>query len=292
MKNILTIAIFFFTITGFAQIKGNGKIISKTFSLDKIEAIKINLYAKVNIDCKAENGVTIQTDENLIGLIDKTVNNGQLHLSQKKWIQASQNIKITIGAPFLQQIETGTHDVTFLKNINNENLTVIAPIGTLTLSGKTENLALNAKNASVDASKLIAENGIITITGSSKSIVNVLNVLTSLLSKNARFQLVNTPKKWIRDTNNLTKKVSFNDDIKWINIKIKNNSWNRNKLVVVGFKKDGSQFSYGFAMMPGASKNERWTTGTKIYKEKKLGNRILLVTITKEDENKVVKLFD
>ncbi len=292
MKKIIIIAIFFLSILGFAQTKGNEKIISKTFALDNIEAIKINLYAKVVIDCNAKNEITIKTDENLIPLIDTTVENGVLHLNQKEWIQASEKIKITIGAPSLTKIETGTHDKTIVKNINNEHLEVISPIGNISLFGKTKNLDLTAKNAFVNASKLIAENGTVTITGSSKSAVNVVNTLTSILSKNARFQVVNTQKKIIGNANDLNEKVSLSPDIKWVKIKIKNNSWNRNKLVVVGPKKDGSQFSYGFAMMPGATKNERWTIGTKVYKETRLGNKKLLTTIGKENENQIVKLFD
>ena len=60
---------------------------------------------------------------------------------------------------------------------------------------------------------------------------------------------------------------------------------------MVGPKKDGSTFSYGFPMMLRSSKSEKWPVGTKIYKEGKLGNRKLLITITAIDEGQVVKLF-
>ncbi len=61
---------------------------------------------------------------------------------------------------------------------------------------------------------------------------------------------------------------------------------------MVGPKKNGGRFSYGFPMMPGFSKKERWTTGTKVYKVNKIGIRKLLVTIKSEDEGKTVKLFN
>ncbi len=79
---------------------------------------------------------------------------------------------------------------------------------------------------------------------------------------------------------------------KYINLKIKNNSWSRKHFVVVGTKPNGRNFSYGFPMMPGAVKKERWTVGTKVYKENSLGMRNLLVTLTEEDEGQTVELFN
>ncbi|MDT0557469.1 hypothetical protein RM697_02340 [Ichthyenterobacterium sp. W332] len=80
-------------------------------------------------------------------------------------------------------------------------------------------------------------------------------------------------------------------NIQWINFKIKNNSKNRNHFVVKGPKAEGSKFGYGFPMMPYEKRKEKWSVGTKIYKENKLGFRKLLVTITANDEGKVVNLF-
>jgi hypothetical protein len=289
MKKIMIIALFLLNSIGFAQIKGNKNIVTKTFDLDKIEVVKINLYAKVTIDCNLENKITIKTDENLLKHIDKNVKNGILSLNQLKWIRASQKIEITIGAPFLKEIETGTHEITVLENFKNKSLKIIAKIGNIKVSGKTENLIIYAKNGTVNAANLKTENAFVNITGDSKTNIFVLNELETKLSENARLKLLNTPKKIIGNLNN--KKSFANTDLKWINITLKNNSWNRHKLVVVGPKKDGSTFSYGFAMMPKTTKKERWTVGSKIYKSTSLGAKKLLATVTKENENNLIKLF-
>ncbi len=81
------------------------------------------------------------------------------------------------------------------------------------------------------------------------------------------------------------------DTPKFINFKIENNSFNRNYFVVIGPKPNGRKFSYGFPMMPQATRKEYWTTGTKVYKVNKLGLRKLLISIKPENENKTVKLF-
>lgn len=289
MKKVIIIAIFLINILGFAQVKGNENIISKTFDIENIESVKINLYAKVIIDCNAKNKMIVTADENLINKIDRKIENKTLYLNQLEWIQASQKIEITIGAPYLKEIESGTHDITIIKNFNNDNLKVIAPIGNIKITGATKNLFINAENGTVNAAELITENAQVKITGDSQTTVNVINELNQTLNNNARLKLINTPKLVIGDA--VTKDYTVNNDLKWIDLKIKNNSWNRHKLVVVGPKKDGSQFSYGFAMMPGTVKKERWSIGSKIYKSTSLGTKKLLATVTKENENQIIKLF-
>lgn len=291
MKKIIVIAIFFLNLIGYAQIKGNKTIITKTFNLDKIEVVKINIYAKVSIDCDSENRITIKTDENLLKHIDKKVENGILDLNQLEWIQASQKMEIIIGAPYLKEVETGTHDITIVENFKNNALKIVSSIGNIKVSGKTNYLIIDAKNGTIDASKLITENAKITITGRSKTKVNVLNKLEKTLSDDARFILVNTPKTVLGDTEKLDKKSNSGNDIQWINIRIKNNSLTTSKFVVVGPKQDGSQFSYGFSIFPSLTKNERWTVGSKIYRETTNGLKELLVTISESDKDKTIKLF-
>ena len=80
-------------------------------------------------------------------------------------------------------------------------------------------------------------------------------------------------------------------DLEWISFKIKNNSPKRNNFTVRGPKADGSYFGYGFPMNPHAVKKEKWSVGTKIYSQTKLGFKKLLVEITAEDEGKVIELF-
>ena len=201
---------------------------------------------------------------------------------------------ITIGAPNLKRVEQDTHGTLQIINLQNEYLNIMAPLGKVVVSGNTKQLNIGAENGEVDASKLIAENARVNIWGWGKAKVHVENEIYSILKEDAKLEIVNTPKKLTGDTKRALKKKKRieESDIKWISFKIKNNSWNRNHFVVVGPKKNGGRFSYGFPMMPGFSKKERWTTGTKVYKVNKLGLRKLLVTIKANDEGKIVKLFE
>jgi hypothetical protein len=293
MKKLIIIALLI-NLSSFAQIKGNKQIETKTFALENVETIKINFYAKVTIDQAAKEGITITTDSNLFDLIGKEVVDGTLSLDQLKWISSSKKTIITIGAPNLKRVETGTHDQTKIVNINKDYLNITALLGTVSVEGKVKQLIIDAEQGSVNASKLAAKNVRVNIWGRGSATVNVVNVLEAKLSEDAKLKVIGTPKKLIGDAKKGIEK-SNNKNLKslnWISFKIKNNSWNRNQFYVVGPKKDGSRFSYGFPMMPGISKKERWTVGTKVYKVNKIGLRKLLVKIKAEDAGKTVKLFD
>ncbi|AXG71105.1 putative auto-transporter adhesin, head GIN domain [Kordia sp. SMS9] len=296
MKKILIVLILIGNFAA-AQVKGNKKIITRTFPLENIQKIKINFYAKVTIDPSAEEGMTITTDENVMDLIGKEVVDNTLYLDQKEWISPSQ-ATIMIGAPNLRHVVTGTHDVTKIINVNNDYLQLTAPIGTISIEGKTKEFRLGVELAKVDASKLVAENAFVNIWSWGNAKVNVINTLDAEVKNSGKLIYVNSPKKLKKKTRKEGRIVSVetsdrikNPDAEWIHFKIKNNNSKRNNFFVVGPKKDGSKFGYGFPMMPNTTRKENWTVGTKIYKVNRLGFRKLLITIKKEDEDTTVKLF-
>ncbi len=280
-----------------AQVKGNKKIVTQTFPLENIQKIKINFYAKITIDPSAEEGMTITTDENIMDLIGKEVVDNTLYLDQIEWIQPTK-ATILIGAPKLRHVVTGTHDVTKIINVDNDYLQLTAPIGTIIIEGKTKEFRLGVELANVDASKLVAENAFVNIWSWGNAKVNVTNTLDAEVKNSGKLIYVNSPKKLKKKTRKEGRIVSAetsntikNPDAEWIHFNIKNNNSKRNNFFVVGPKKDGSKFGYGFPMMPNTTRKENWTVGTKIYKVNRLGFRKLLITIKKEDEDTTVKLF-
>ena len=292
MRIICILAFVLIEFSSVAQIEGNKNIQTKTFPLDKTEIININLYADILIDCGLEENITITADENLMNLINKSPKEGVLNLYQLDWIRPSSQIKITIGAPSLKALQSDTHGQVKVSNMDQDSIRFLAPIGKIQAQGKADYVFIHAKNGSIDASNLAVENALITLTGNSETKVQVLNQLIRSVGEDASLQLVNEPKLVLGDTQEtLDENKIVNSKVEWIDFKIKNNSWNRNKFVVVGPKKDGGRFSYGFAMMPGLVKKERWSVGSKVYREKGLGVRQLVATITDEDEGKTVKLF-
>jgi len=228
----------------FAQVNGNKNIITRTFPLEDIQKIKINFYAKITIDQSAKTeSMTITTDENVMDLIGKEVVDNTLYLDQIKWIEPSKSI-ITIGAPNIRHVETGTHDVTKIINVDNDYLQLTSPIGTIIIEGKTKEFRLGVEIAKVDASKLIAENAFVNIWSRGNAKVNVTNTLNAEVKKSGKLIYVNTPKKIKKKTRQDGRIISAtashkikNPNAEWISFKIKNNNFK-------AWKIEGRQWQY------------------------------------------------
>ncbi|MGV6830038.1 MAG: GIN domain-containing protein [bacterium] len=282
-----------------AQVKGNGTIETKTFSFENVETIKVNLYAKITIDQSQDAALEITTDSNLFKYIDREIVDGQVDFNQLNWIQPSQDIIIKIGAPMLKRLVQDTHDTTIIKNINSTSFNVNANIGKVILDGVSQELRLGAESGIIEAENLKADEVFINLWGSGTIKVNPINYLWAELSEEGKLYYTNLPERnkiktssGALATNLSNYGKNQNKDLKWISFKIKNNSSNRNHFVVKGPKEDGSSFGYGFPMMPYSKRKEKWSVGTKIYKQTKLGFKKLLVTITAENEGQTVLLFN
>ena len=293
---ILTLALhLLFSLSGFAQINGNGQLETISVSVENMKYIDIQFNADIVINYNLEEQMTITADANVIPFIGRAFNDRKLTLDQIKWIEPSQQPKITIGTKELKKLYQGTHSSTWVKNINREKLIVEGNVGKVYLEGSVDHLLVDVSLTRVDASQLKIGKAEIDISGRGSVTVDKVKNLKADIDEDARLIRLSEPMNYIGmskdQLDGLVEKNKPNPNLRYIDFKIKNNSWKRNNFVVVGPKKDGSSFSYGFPMMPQKSKSERWTVGSKIYKENKWGKRTLLVTIQEEDENQTVNLF-
>lgn len=296
MKNIFKIVVLFCcfisVINVNAQVKGNGNIVTEMIPLENFDFINLDLTTDLYIDLNQKNTISITTDENLVDLIDRKIQGNSLKLDQKEWIAPSQRMVIRIGVRQLNGINCGAHSLVEIKNLNQETFKVKANVGRIILSGKVASLKVENEVAKIDASELIAAKAKISIASWGSVIANVTELIDTDIDKSGQLVLVNEPETFRGDAKEVfAENLKEPENVKWIKFKIKNNSFSRKNFYVVGPKKDGSRFSYGFPMMPGATRKEDWTVGSKIYKVSKLGFRKLLVTIKAEDENQTVKLF-
>ncbi|MDC7996610.1 GIN domain-containing protein [Gilvibacter sediminis] len=275
----------------FGQVKGDGNIITKNYPITNITAVSVQLYAKVTIDPEGPEGMTITGDSNLLDLIGKNVEAGTLTLDQLEWIQPSQDLIIKIGARKIKSLEHGTHDTTYVLNLSAEQFKVEANVGRVILSGAVKMLHIDSKLATINAADLKAENARVTISSRGEAVVNVSGELQTQLDDDATLSLFRQP-KIITGNYQAPQTAAVTTEVpEYISFRIKNNSWNRQNFYVEGPNQDGSNFSYGFPIMPGFSRAERWTVGTKIYLDKTLGKGKLLHTVTAQDEGTTVKLF-
>ena len=277
-----------------AQVKGNKKIVETYIDTEAIYDAEISIYGDIIIDAGANNGIMIKADSNLLDLIDTEVVDGKLKLDQKKWIQPSQRMVISIGAPELRRVQLTTNDRLDVVNLQAESFNAMALNGTIILQGATNKLSIGAEMGTVDARGLKTKEVRVNIWDMGKAQFDTAELLEAKLSDEAKLEYNSRPQKIKGD---ITKAIKKDDpeelsDIRYINFKIRNNSDNRHNFYVVGPKPDGRKFSYGFPMMPGAVRKENWTTGTRVYKVSSLGIKKLLVTIKPEAEDQTLNLFE
>lgn len=293
VKLIVVLSCFTYSVNVNAQVKGNGKIVTKILPLENFNFINISLTTDLYIDSEGKNTISITTDENLIDLVDRNIRDRFLTLDQKEWIKPTSRMVIRISANQLKGINCGAHSLVKITDLSQEKFSVKTNVGTIVLSGKVASLQIENKVAKVDASELIAAEANISISNWGSVIANVTETIDADIDKNGQLVLVREPENYRGNSEEIIQKnIRVPQEVTWINFKIKNNSLSRKHFYVVGPKKDGSTFSYAFPMMPGAARKEKWTVGSKIYKASKFGARKLLVTIKAKDENQTVKLFE
>lgn len=281
----------------FAQVKGNKTIITRSFPVEQLTSIEMNLYAEVVINCAAEEAMTITADENLMNLIETSVDDGHLRLTQKEWIQPSTAIQISIGAPNLERIQNTVHENTIVRNINRDEFRASAIIGALTLDGKVNELYADGELGTVNAKAVEANVVTINLWDRGKIELGSPKEIKGSVKEDGRViyeGMVSRVAVQTRSGGTIMKasEVVVDNSAKYIDFKIKNNSGKRINCYVKGPNPDGSKFSYGFPLKPGQVRKKSWSVGSKVYLVSKIGTKKLLTEIAATDEGEVVKLFE
>lgn len=285
-----------------AQVKGDRNIITETYETEDILKIEVGLYADVKVDMSAPNNyIKLTADANIINLIGRDIDSGRLVLDQKEWIKASRDIIIEIGAPSLTFIQQGTHDKLLVENINTDELSVSALIGSIELIGQVNRLNAAGESGDIDARNLTAEIVDINLWDSGKISLAQPKVLQGIVKEEGivYYDDNDTQLSIKTESDGQVKERSMtraepkvvNPEARFIDFKLKNNSNKRINAYVRGPKPNGKYFSYGFPMRPGQIRKERWTVGTKVFRSNALGLRKELVEITADDEGEIVRLY-
>lgn len=175
-------------------ISGNGKQASKTRQLEKFDKVNINGRFTVLLSQGENSQLKINADENLIPLVESTVDNGELVIKFKDKISRKDKVKLFITADAYNQINmragaefrttselkgdllnlevsAGSHG-TLKANYNELKCDVSAGAG-LTLTGRTAMATLMASSgSSLIAQELIAQKAV--ARGSSGASMNIV----------------------------------------------------------------------------------------------------------------------
>ena len=201
MKNsILLLAILFTSFTTFAQLRGSGKTVMKTYDYQNFNKVNFDdLDGKLEIEVGKPFSISITIDDNLLEILTVIEHSGDKQLTialkgnrnNKMYIEDTK-ISIKITMPFLLEVSNNGNSGLVVTNINSRNFKTENPVnGTTTLSGIIDNLEVICRgNGNMNAEKLLAKNAKIVCRGNGNARVNAKTIIESNQSGNGNIENV------------------------------------------------------------------------------------------------------
>ena len=244
----------------------------------------------------------------------------RIEVKEGFWLHNSRP-QIHLQTPYLTKVTTKGHQTNIgtieIEGIAVDQFETDLLYGDLELQGKANKLLLRSSNRSyydnrsmLDASSLVANEVDATIQGSNSAKVFATERLIVNLKHDAVLEYKNEPVeitlkgKAVQADNGIIRvkgiaeeQESANETLKerttlqYVELKVKNNSLGRKHFIIKGPTERGRNFSYGFPMLPLATRSKKVPVGTKIFLQKSGITKKKLITITADDEGKVVNLF-
>ncbi|QBN19072.1 GIN domain-containing protein [Flavobacterium nackdongense] len=193
-KLIIAIVLTLSSIFANAQLKGSGKIISKTYNYKNFDKVSFeDLDGKIEVEIGKPWSITVTIDENLENLLTFTENQSEMELkvrfkenkNNKMYIEET-NFKIKITMPEASVIKnTGNSDMV-VKNVFGRYFRLEnTGNGDSKISGTIDSLDINKTgNGDVNTENLIAKKATLKSTGNGNLIVNVSEELSAKLTGN------------------------------------------------------------------------------------------------------------
>jgi Putative auto-transporter adhesin, head GIN domain len=149
--------------------KGSGKIVTQQRDVKGFKGVEVGGAILVEITAQKDFSVEIEADDNLISLIKTEVNDGVLEIETEGRISPTEQVKVRISAPDIDNLEvSGASDLT-LNNVKNSSLSVDASgASKIKVTGETTKFTLESSGASkINADDLKTVNANIDASGAS-----------------------------------------------------------------------------------------------------------------------------
>lgn len=178
MKTILGLAAAALAISGCGkighifhqgpQVTGSGKIKSETRQVGSFTKIE----SRGSADCKVTVGkavaVSVQSDDNILPLVETTVENGTLVISSKGSFSTSHGIVVTISVPSLESFNVRGSGDSLIQGVRGRSFsTEIAGSGDVSVAGEVDRSSASIRGSGdIDFSNLRARDSVASIAGS------------------------------------------------------------------------------------------------------------------------------
>jgi len=212
-KHFITTLIIFLSLSLNAQswwsskkVRGNGKVITKTRTINKFDKVNIGGSFDVNLVAGTEGRITLEGEENLLPYIETTVKNGKLKVQFKENTNIRTTKRLIVTIPF-ESIDAvslgGSGNVRVRKVIKSNEVSIsiggsgnitanidtntlkasIGGSGNITLKGNTDNFKCSiAGSGNIKAYNLDAETLKASIAGSGNIQTTVNNKIKATVA--------------------------------------------------------------------------------------------------------------
>lgn len=153
-RNLSLLLILLFFIPSLAcgsfttsSVSGSGNIETQMIDVSNFDRVILEGFGDVYIDQKQTYSLSVQTDDNLVSLLDIQVRSNELRLGIKQGVEVhpTQSITYNITVPELNSVALSGSGNFYLEPMKSSNLTV-----SMAGSGNIDIKGLNAGNLSID----------------------------------------------------------------------------------------------------------------------------------------------
>jgi hypothetical protein len=250
------------------ELRGNGKILTKTYPVAAFEAIEIEQFpANVVVEVLEQTPlVQVSLDENLVSQFKLTSENGILKLAlqdtdNKEFWVSKAAIEVKISTKALKSLRNGSNGDVTISGIKDDSFNLINDAnGSVTLQGKASTLNLvSHANGTINAEKFEVE------------MANVVADANATIRLNT--QQLKTATKAFAKIENLNHQaseskveVSTSSRLKPIRLLFINNSDSPRQITLISYapQETGNETN-GFTLAPYQKREKQYLVGTKVY---------------------------
>jgi hypothetical protein len=171
---------------GVGQLRGSGNVTTQTREVGPFTAIDVSGVGEVVITQGDADSLTVETDDNLQGIILSEVRDNTLHLSMKPDAGFSQanRMTFTVGVTQLTAITLSGAATIKASNLSGDMLTVVhSGVGKVTTAGTvTEQRVTLSGAGGYDGAALVSKRAIIDLSGLGDVVVNANERLDATIS--------------------------------------------------------------------------------------------------------------
>ena len=171
-------------VFGSSGLQGSGNSKSETRAASAFDSIRVNGMADVEASISDQTEVIVTADDNILPLIETSVNNGTLLISEKQNISPKTRIKVTVKTPSLKHVAvSGAGDID-VKGLKENSFTVnVSGAGDVSATGEVDSLAVQLSGAGdVKLADLAAKDATVTVSGAGDAKINSTDTLNVCVS--------------------------------------------------------------------------------------------------------------